>query len=844
MKFAKFSSLKKTCGAPQTGSRFALGSLAILTFSALAGAASVSHARLETVRISSQDVVQTGRWVFDPDGSPQGRAAARALATMKRSRLERDFVACSAAAAKARKAAPDVKTWVSLQELECATADLVSRSAQKGKAAGRSTASAVQAKGKNAEKRAVQSTTQSTTPNADATAEKRATQDVNKSASALVNAITAAEAIRDGFLLGPAASSLRRAWVEARLALIEFDVRANRVRAQQGIERLEGVQSWLDDRQKAQLWRAAGEISFGQQRLEEAREYIQRSLALADSSELRGKLASIEMSLAGRSRFAESLVKPAPPATVASDIEASPEENEIVARMTAALKTGDLVPAIEDGIKLIRAFPGGTRAKWATDRIQETYLSVGEKTEERFTLLRERMLKQMEKADADRLAEWARVGYNRGLYGDALRLASRALEEMSNSARSTKTYSLAAEAALHVDKFDLSRELYEILVKKHAGTPASREALLRIGLIEYRMKNYPAAMASFERLLALPQIENHELTARHWLWRSLQKIKDDKRAKEQAEIIMSKFPFSYYGLRARAELLGREGRLEWPKESSPKLEGHIWLTSSERQAFDRARILIEAGWFDEAQAEMSVLPTPTKPEEKALRARLWAAAFHYPLAVKLVNEAWDANSDLRKTPFIEVAFPREFTNVIEAQASTRKLEPALVMSLIKQESAYHIRAVSVSNALGLMQIIPPTAREIAQDLKMGELALPDDMFVPARNIRMGSYYLAKVLKKVNGHVPLGLASYNAGPHKVERWLKSRPSLSGLVTSRTSNPDDELWFDEIPWDETSFYVKAILRNLLLYRVLDKGAIEIKSPLWVESGETQPAAGESR
>ncbi|MCM2282661.1 MAG: lytic transglycosylase domain-containing protein, partial [Bdellovibrionaceae bacterium] len=152
--------------------------------------------------------------------------------------------------------------------------------------------------------------------------------------------------------------------------------------------------------------------------------------------------------------------------------------------------------------------------------------------------------------------------------------------------------------------------------------------------------------------------------------------------------------------------------------------------------------------------------------------------------------------------------------------------------------------VSLSNAMGLMQIIPPTAREIAQDLKMGELAFPDDMFIPAQNIRMGAYYLAKVIKKVNGHVPLGLASYNAGPHKVERWMKSRPSLSGLTTLRSSNPDDELWFDELPWDETSFYVKAILRNLMLYRVLEKGRIELKNPIWVESSDSKQAAGPAR
>lgn len=748
------------------------------------------HAKLDTIKLSSHDKIESGRWIFDPDASPKGKAAVRALASMKRARMERTYGACAAAGAAARKAAPSLITWVSIQELECADADSSS---------------------------------------ADSTA--------------LLKAITSAEAIRDGFSVGVTAPALRSGWVEARLALIDLDIKKNRARARQGIARLEAVVDWLEERQRAQLWRAAGELSFLQQRLDEAKEYLERSLAIADSKELRDKLASIETSLSGKARLAESLAKPSQVPQTASDLEASAPEVELVARMTLALKTGDLVPAVEDGVKLIRNFPGGTRAKWATDRIQEVYLNLGDKSDEKYELLRGRILKQMEKADADRLAEWARVGYNRGLYADALRLSRRALESMSDSARSTKTYSLAAEAALHVDNFELSKELYGALVTKHAGTPASREALLRIGLIEYRLKNYQTAMAAFERLLVLPQIEKFELTARHWLWRSLQRVKDEKRAREQAEIMIAKFPFSYYGLRARSELFGGGAVVEWPKAVAPKLEGKIWVTATERDAFNRALLLIEAGWFEEAQAELQMLPTPTKPEEKALRARIWAAAFQYPLATKLVNEAWDANSSFRQAPYLDVAFPREFTRVIEAQAKTRKLEPALIMSLIKQESAYNIRAVSTSNALGLMQIIPPTAREIAQDLKMGDLALPEDMFIPAQNIRMGTYYLSKVVRMVQGHVPLGLASYNAGPHRVKRWMKSRPSLNGLAALRSSDPDDELWFDEIPWDETSFYVKAILRNLLLYRVLDKGRIEIKSPIWADAEEAKQAAAKS-
>jgi soluble lytic murein transglycosylase len=76
---------------------------------------------------------------------------------------------------------------------------------------------------------------------------------------------------------------------------------------------------------------------------------------------------------------------------------------------------------------------------------------------------------------------------------------------------------------------------------------------------------------------------------------------------------------------------------------------------------------------------------------------------------------------------------------------------------------------------------------------MGKINLPDDLFDPGRNITMGTHYVAKMLNQFKGHVPLALAAYNAGPTRVDRWLKSRQSLMGLedwtnVCTRIRNLD--------------------------------------------------------
>jgi soluble lytic murein transglycosylase len=430
--------------------------------------------------------------------------------------------------------------------------------------------------------------------------------------------------------------------------------------------------------------------------------------------------------------------------------------------------------------------------------------------------------------DCDRQADLAKTMYARGQWDDALTLSQKALDG-ETGARSTTVLDTAAKSALATDHFEIAIKLFERLVQQSSGQPAAREALLHLGLLHYRHGEYAVASAEFERLLTFSQINNFELIARYWQWRSLQKLNSNQ-ADLVADGLMHKAPFSYYGLRARIDRSG--GVLEW-KEPTAKLTVKEWLTESEKATWDRVQSLLKAGWLDEAQAEIKLLPRPEKVEEKALRALLWAASGQYVNAAKLANEAWDENPELRRSPFVNAVFPLEFSNAIATQAKNRNLDSYMLKGLIKQESGYNVKAISSSNAYGLMQIIPPTAREIAQDLHLGTLQLPDDMFEPTRNILMGTYYIGKLLNKYQGQVPLALAAYNAGPARMDRWIKSRPTLKDLSASRSSQADAELWIDEIPYWETSNYVKSILRNILIYRMLDQGRVEVTEPMWLSS-----------
>jgi soluble lytic murein transglycosylase len=80
-------------------------------------------------------------------------------------------------------------------------------------------------------------------------------------------------------------------------------------------------------------------------------------------------------------------------------------------------------------------------------------------------------------------------------------------------------------------------------------------------------------------------------------------------------------------------------------------------------------------------------------------------------------------------------------------------------------------------------------------------------------------------------VPLALAAYNIGPGNLHRFLQSRPDMKNLEDGH-SDPDDEIWVDELPWSETSGYVKAVMRNLLVYEWLEKNEMVLPKPLWAQ------------
>ncbi len=172
-----------------------------------------------------------------------------------------------------------------------------------------------------------------------------------------------------------------------------------------------------------------------------------------------------------------------------------------------------------------------------------------------------------------------------------------------------------------------------------------------------------------------------------------------------------------------------------------------------------------------------------------------------------ITLGWRASSvrGLNDARVLRAIYPWPRREVVLAEAQEFGLDPYLVAALIRQESGFMPEVRSRAGARGMMQLMPPTAREVAR--RMGVEWSDNFLVVPDANIHVGAGHLATLLRHYRGSLVLSLAAYNAGMRPVERWRR-----------RYDTSDLARFVERIPYAETRGYVRAVLRNRGLYRAL--------------------------
>ncbi len=187
------------------------------------------------------------------------------------------------------------------------------------------------------------------------------------------------------------------------------------------------------------------------------------------------------------------------------------------------------------------------------------------------------------------------------------------------------------------------------------------------------------------------------------------------------------------------------------------------------------------------------------PAEHALVASLALAHNRRDIAVKAAKRSLRRGVSLMDAAYPTLALPE----------SSGGPETGLLLGLLRQESAFETAAVSHAGARGLMQLIPSTARKVARRLRIGysRRRLTTD---PEYNLTLGAAYLAEMIARFKGSYVLALTAYNAGPARVNKWLKVNGD------PRTGQIDVIDWIELIPFSETRDYVQRVLENLQVYR----------------------------
>lgn len=280
--------------------------------------------------------------------------------------------------------------------------------------------------------------------------------------------------------------------------------------------------------------------------------------------------------------------------------------------------------------------------------------------------------------------------------------------------------------------------------------------------------------------------------------------------------LLARNPGGYYAWRARARLgqavepdprttpqqhtwpWGHAAQGPWtPLESGNPLIDSLWRLDQSLEAWEH--------WRHQRGGR-----APQAPQELLVEGRLRTAIGDDWIGLGQLDQAHlrlSASSCASQWQRERQLLPRRFPEAFGGAAKAAGVEPALLLAVARQESRFSPTVQSAVGAVGLLQLMPETAAELAD----GPLSLAQ-LQDPAQNAKLGARYLAQLLEHWQGNPFLTVASYNAGPGAVEGWL-------GAGAANVAR-EPELWVEAIPYPETRLYTKKVLGNLWSYRQGDR------------------------
>ncbi|AKU90386.1 transglycosylase SLT domain-containing protein [Vulgatibacter incomptus] len=405
-------------------------------------------------------------------------------------------------------------------------------------------------------------------------------------------------------------------------------------------------------------------------------------------------------------------------------------------------------------------------------------------------------------SDPDLLALAARLAMRRGATDEAVARLDRLHATASGSTAAEAAF-LAAFFLYDHGRLEEAEARFRAFVAEHEGHRLD-EGRWYVAWTAYRQGKHAAAASGLSELIREHPKSSLIPQATYWRGRALEAAGNRREAAAVFREVLRRWPTDWYGLLAQARLgeTAPASTFAFAMLAAPSETPDPKGAAGSRLA--RAEALYAAGLPQPAGEELDAALAGQR--NRAILARAARVA-------RDGGDAWRAwqLGTVRLgglTSAADLAYPRAFAEEVEASGRRFGVEPALLWAVMRQESGFRTAIRSQASAVGLMQVLPRTAEKLSalMGLPPGQGQKLAD---PAVNVLLGGSYIAALGARFDRNPALIAAAYNAGPLAVVRWMED--------PARRALPLDE-FVESIPFRETRGYVKKVVSNLAVYRLV--------------------------